>query len=296
MPYNFAADDELLSLADLTSMLPSEDQRKLLMLPPRARTQHDTAVSSITRAIDHGKTQGPTIRHLPLTHTDSSTTPSSFENRVPMLVLSVDDHPLIRSALRDELLQLVPEVTLLEAPNPPEAIDLLRQHPNTELVFLEIAYAAYDGLRYLRTIRDLAPAAPLIVYTMHEDPLVLRRALDLGATGVVPKTHNANLLLRAIELVMQGGIYLPPALARSLASLPATLRSPHSALTTSELNVLRLLADGSPNKVIATRLGIAISTVKKHTQSLFQKINVRNRTEAALAAHYLLRGLFNAKE
>jgi DNA-binding NarL/FixJ family response regulator len=127
------------------------------------------------------------------------------------------------------------------------------------------------------------PAAPLIIYTMHEDVATLRQALAHGAAGIIPKTHSPKLLEKAIELVMDGGIYLPPELARQLAS-PQAL-----AMSEQQWKILELLAEGLPNKAIARQMGIASSTVKNQLTVVFGKLGVANRTQAAIAARALLK-------
>lgn len=135
-----------------------------------------------------------------------------------LVVLTIDDHALIRSALREVLGLMTGRVDLLEAATPPEGLGLLQSRHDVDLVLLDLNFAEHDGLEFIDRIRAAAPAAPLIVYTMHEDVATLKAALAHGAAGIVPKTHSARLLQRAIELVMEGGMYVPSDLARQLAA------------------------------------------------------------------------------
>ena len=206
-----------------------------------------------------------------------------------MVILSVDDHPLIRSALREALCDIAEAVEFLEAPNPQQAIALLTSRTDTDLVLLDLTFPRHSGLGFIRRFRQIAPAVPLIVYTMHEDAPTLRKALAYGAAGVIPKTHNTTLLLSAIQLVMNGGIYLPPELARKLASEgEGSRRRAPVALTEQQWRVLRLIGKGLSNKAIANTLGIAFHTVRKHVSVVFERLGVHNRTEAAMAARELL--------
>jgi DNA-binding NarL/FixJ family response regulator len=209
-----------------------------------------------------------------------------------LVVLTVDDHPLIRSALREVVSLMSEGVELLEASDPVEGLALLRQRPEIDLVFLDLNFSQHDGLAYVEKFRAAAPAAPLIVYTIHEDVPTLRRALALGAAGIVPKTHSPKLLQKAIGLVIDGGVYLPPELARQLAAPEAAPPARPAAMTMSEQQwrILELLAQGSPNKSIARDLGIAASTVKNQLTVVFGKLGVSNRTQAAIAARALLKG------
>jgi DNA-binding NarL/FixJ family response regulator len=208
----------------------------------------------------------------------------------PAVVLTVDDHPLIRSALREVLGLARDSIELIESSDPEAGLALLPSRPDIDLVFLDLHFSRHDGLAYIERFRAAAPAVPLIIYTMHEDALTLRRALALGAAGIIPKTHSRELLQRAIELVMQGGIYLPPELARELSvrEPPPTQAPLPGEMTRQQRRILELLAEGRPNKEIATKLGIAPSTVKNQLTLVFDKLGVANRTQAAIAARALL--------
>lgn len=208
----------------------------------------------------------------------------------PKVVLTVDDHPLIRSALREVVGLMAERIELIEASDPEQGLALLRQRPDTDLVFLDLRFAQHDGLAYIEHFRAAAPAAPLIIYTMHEDLPTLRQALARGAVGIVPKTHHPKLLQKAIEVVMDGGSYLPPELARQLASPEAIPARPRSvAMSEQQWKILELLAQGLPNKTIAKELGIAASTVKNQLTVVFDKLGVSNRTQAAIAARAMLK-------
>ncbi len=216
------------------------------------------------------------------------TSGSAFKS---LVVLTVDDHPLMRSALREVLGLTAERIELLEAANPPEGLALLERRPDTDLVLLDLNFGAHDGLAFVERFRAAAPATPLLVYTMHEDVATLKQALARGAAGIVPKTHSAKLLQKAIELVMDGGIYVPPELARQLASPDAApaARAPTALMSEQQWKILQLLAEGLPNKAIAKGLGIAPSTVKNQLTLVFEKLGVSNRTQAAIAARALLK-------
>ena len=217
--------------------------------------------------------------------------PTSARPAKPTVVLTVDDHPLIRSALREVVALMAKRIELIEASNPEEGLAVLRGRPDTDLVFLDLNFSQHDGLAFVERFRAAAPAAPLIIYTMHEDLLTLKQALAHGAAGIVPKTHSPKLLERAIELVMEGGIYLPPELARQLAAPQAApaARPQTAAMSAQQWKILELLAQGLPNKAIARELGIAASTVKNQLTVVFGKLGVSNRTQAAIAARALIK-------
>lgn len=208
--------------------------------------------------------------------------------RRSLIVLTVDDHPLMRSALREVAGLFAERVELLEAATPPEGLALLERRPDTDLAMLDLNFAEYDGLDFIQRFRAASPATPVIIYTMHEDAATLKKALAAGAAGIVPKTQSAKLLQKAIDIVMDGGIYVPPELARGLA-LPDPSHVTPPGFSGQQWKILELLAQGLPNKVIAKDLGIAPSTVKNQLTAIFDKLGVSNRTQAAIAARTLVK-------
>ncbi len=208
-----------------------------------------------------------------------------------MVVLTVDDHPLIRSALREMLGVIAERIDLIEASNPDDGLSVLEERPDIDLIFLDLHFSQHDGLAFVEKFRSAAPAIPLIIYTMHEDVHTLKQALACGAAGIVPKTHSAKLLQRAIELVMEGGVYVPPDLAHQLVSPKASPsgRPQSVAMSQQQWRILELLAQGLPNKEIARKLGIASSTVKNQLTIVFEKLGVSNRTQAAMVARTVVK-------
>lgn len=206
-----------------------------------------------------------------------------------LVVLTVEDHPLMRSALREVIGLVAERVELLEAADPPAGLAFLERRADVDLVLLDLNFAAYRGEEFIARFRAASPASPLVVYTMHEDPVTLRQALARGAVGIVPKTHAALQLQKAIEIVMDGGVYVPPELARQLASPDPAERTAAPAMSEQQWKILERLAQGFPNKAIAKDLGIAPSTVKNQLTVVFDKLGVSNRTQAAIAARALVK-------
>jgi DNA-binding NarL/FixJ family response regulator len=210
--------------------------------------------------------------------------------RPSLAVLTVDDHPLVRAAVGAVLGLMAERVELLEAATPPEGLAVLERRPDLDLVLLDVNFAGHDGLAFVPRFRAAAPATPLMVYTMHEDLPTLKEALACGAAGIVPKTHSAALLQKAIELVMSGGIYVPAEMAHALSSPEAGAPAMRAGqISGQQWRLLELLARGLPNKTIARELGLAPSTVKNQLTVLFGRLNVCNRTQAAIAARGLLK-------
>jgi DNA-binding NarL/FixJ family response regulator len=213
-------------------------------------------------------------------------------------ILVVDDHPLIREALRQVLQALDSAVDLLEAQTGAEALELARRNPKLSLILLDLALPGTDGFETLRQLREEFPAIPVVVLSAHEQPESVTRAIDGGAMGFIPKTSTSSILVQALRLVLSGGIYLPPEVLRRQSpggssapapvTTPAQLRDPHEiGLTERQSQVLALLVQGMPNKLICRELKLAEGTVKIHVTAILKSLGVGNRTQAVIAVSKL---------
>ena len=205
----------------------------------------------------------------------------------PAVILVVDDHPLIRFALREVLRLTMDAVELLEASSPDEGLAILAERADVSLVMLEPKFSRHDGIAVVSQFHLAAPRVPLIIYTMCEDVATLEGAFTRGAAGVVPKTHSAALLQKAIEIVMEGGMYLPPPLVLRLGRSEAPAAAAPRAVSAQQSRILELLAQGMPNKAIARKLGIACSTVRNQLTVAFKRLGVANRTQAVIVTRAL---------
>jgi len=213
-------------------------------------------------------------------------------------ILVVDDHPLIREALRQVLRALDEQLELLEAPTCDESFEILRCHPDVSLILLDLTLPDVDGYEVLGRLRDEYPAMPVVVLSAADQPEAVMRALDGGAMGFIPKTSSSQLLLNALRLVLSGAIYLPlevlrkehdiaPAAPRAPAT-PSELRDPAEiGLTGRQAQVLALLVQGKPNKLICRDLNLAEGTIKIHVTAILKTLSVLNRTQAVIAVSKL---------
>jgi len=210
-----------------------------------------------------------------------------------MNILLVDDHTLFREALHHVLNQLDAHIVILEAANAEEAALLISRSRNLDLVLLDIDLPGVDGLTALPDLRDLAPTVPIVVLSGSETSSHVKRALDNGAAGYIPKSCSSHEMLAALRIVLQGDVFIPPRLlgklgASALSLVTASDNNPSQALLTSrQIEVLELMAQGLPNKSIAKKLDVAEGTVKLHVAAILRALAARNRTEAVMEASRL---------
>ena len=214
-----------------------------------------------------------------------------------MKVLVVDDHVLIREALRGVLREFAADSTILEAGNSDDANRLVADNPDLELILLDLNLPGRNGFELLAELRDRHPAISAVVLSASQDREDIARALDLGALGYIPKSAKREVMLSALELIFSGGIYVPPEILNRVPPLqtpPAGSGSlpPTTALgvTERQMEVLSLMMQGKSNKAICRDLGLAEPTVKNHVTAILKALKVTNRTEAVIAAGVLRLG------
>ena len=213
-----------------------------------------------------------------------------------MKILVIDDHVLMREALRGVLKELNADATVLEAPDCGQAMGLVVEHPDLALILLDLNLPDRDGFAVLAELRQRYPAISVVVHSGFHDRANVVRALDLGALGFIPKTARREVMISALNLVFSGGIYIPPEiLVRQHPSAPGQAgptrpvadrpgMSPADlGLTERQIEVLALMMQGKSNKAICRMLDLAEPTVKNHVTAILKALNVTNRTEAVIA-------------
>jgi DNA-binding NarL/FixJ family response regulator len=202
-----------------------------------------------------------------------------------MKLLLVDDHVLIRDALRGVVTELRPGASVLEASGCNAAQALVAAHSDLELIFLDLGLPDGDGFDLLEHLRSAHPAIGVVVLSASQDSGSVTRALRLGAVGFIPKSSTRPVMLGAIQLILAGGIYVPPEVLGAAAA-PAKLASPADlGLTPRQIDVLALVMQGKSNKAICRELDIAEQTVKTYVTAIFKALSVVNRTEVVIAAN-----------
>jgi DNA-binding NarL/FixJ family response regulator len=206
-----------------------------------------------------------------------------------MKILVVDDHALIRDALRSVLRELATDATVLDASDCRQAMRLIAEHPDLHLILLDLSLPDRDGFAVLADLRKHYATISIVVLSAFHDRDNVLRALDLGALGFIPKSAPREVMANALRLVFAGGVYIPPeALARTDATpaqaAPGRRVSPADlGLTERQMEVLALMMQGKSNKAISRILDTAEPTVKHHVTAILKALKVANRTEAVIA-------------
>ena len=199
-------------------------------------------------------------------------------------ILVADDHPLMRTALRQTVAQAMEGAEIVEASRFEQIGPLLSADEATDMILLDLHMPGMNGFIGLMMLRAEHPAIPVVVVSASEDAATIQRALDCGASGFVPKSAPNSQIGEAIRAVLDGEIWMPeieadggsPGLAQCAASL-----------TPQQLRVLAGIAEGKLNKQIAYEMNVAETTVKAHITTILRKLGVLTRTQAALLANQL---------
>ena len=197
-----------------------------------------------------------------------------------------DDHPLFRGALREAVVGLFVGAEIAEAGSFDDAAGLLDQGGDVDLVLLDLAMPGVRGFSGLMYLRAQYPSIPVVVVSANDDPAVIRRCMEFGASGFIPKTLGIERMRAAIASVLRGGIWTPPDVDLTTAAdnETAAMLSRLSTLTPQQVRVLMMLSGGLLNKQIAYELGVSEATVKAHVSAILQKLGVESRTQAVIAA------------
>lgn len=204
----------------------------------------------------------------------------------PQTILIIDDHTLFRESLALSLQKTVNpkrKITLLSACNGAEALEVISQRPNIQLILTDLDMPGIPGLVLLQQMVDALPNTPIIMISASENHADIQQALRIGAKGYIPKSSKIKVLLAAIQLVLAGGTYLPPTLLQTPQHKPdfdPTQSVRIIRLTERQREILLYLQRGTQNKIIAYELQLSEATVKVHVRALFSILGAKNRVHA----------------
>jgi DNA-binding NarL/FixJ family response regulator len=197
-----------------------------------------------------------------------------------------DDHPLFRGALREAVRGVVPAANIDEAGAFGELTALLEKESDIDLVLLDLSMPGVSGFSGLIYLRAQYPAIPVVVVSASDDGDTIRRSMEFGASGFIPKRYGIETLREAIGKVMNGDVWTPSDVDLTAGVDPdmAKLRDRLITLTPQQVRVLMMLSEGLLNKQIAYELGVSEATIKAHVSAILQKLGVESRTQAVIVA------------
>jgi len=204
-------------------------------------------------------------------------------------LLIADDHPLFREALRGAASRVLPNARIHEAENANALFVLVDRHPDADVLLLDLNMPGVQGFSALIHLRAQHPQLPVVMVSAREERSIMRRALDHGAMGFIPKSADAVTIGVALMRVLDGDRWIPdglgdvPGISREEQQIAARVRE----LTPQQFRVLQMLGTGMLNKQIGYELGVSEATVKAHMTAILRKLGVNNRTQAVLMAGHL---------
>ena len=219
---------------------------------------------------------------------------SKLSDDVQYRLVIADDHPLFRGALRAAVSALLPNAEITEAGTFDEVVNLLERGTEVDLVLLDLSMPGARGFSGLMYLRAQYPGVPVAVVSANDDPAAIRRCMQIGASGFIPKTLGIDGMRTAISKILGGGVWTPPDvdLAQAADVETAELMARMATLTPQQVRVLMMLSEGLLNKQIAYQLGVSEATVKAHVSAILQKLGVESRTQAVIAAAKIEAGQF----
>ena len=213
-----------------------------------------------------------------------------FELSANSTFIVADDHPLFREALIHAIGNCVSGARIVEADSLDTLQQVVEENSQADLLFLDLSMPGVSGFSALAWLRSNHPLLPTVIVSALDDPAVIRRAIQHGASGFIPKSSPIATLEAGIRAVLDGEVWLPVGIDvrdDHLESEEARIAAALSSLTPHQFRVLMMLGEGLLNKQIAYQLGVSEATIKAHVTAILRKMDVNNRTQAVLAVQQL---------
>ena len=205
-------------------------------------------------------------------------------------VIVADDHPLFRTAIKEALEAEQGQTNFLEASSFESLQALVDEQKEVDLVLLDLHMPGVSGFAGLVYLCKRYPSVPVVIISANEDPVVIKRALEHGAAGFIPKSSSIDTITQAISAILMGELWVPPKTASSLPGNNVSeleLADRMAQLTPQQFKVLMMISQGLLNKQIAFELSVSEATVKAHVTAIMNKLGVSNLTQAVLAANQI---------
>jgi DNA-binding NarL/FixJ family response regulator len=204
-------------------------------------------------------------------------------NLLPVVIIA-DDHPLFRDAIKHAIEGLMPNCSFRLAGDLDDLRQQLREIEYVEMVLLDLTMPGTTGFSGLLSIRSEFQDVPVIVVSATEDPVTIRKCIELGASGFIPKSSGVEYIVDGIKAVQSGQVWTPPNIDidADIDDTSSELLAKIQSLTPQQTRVLSMLSEGLLNKQIAYELGVSEATVKAHVSAVLLKLNVDSRTQAVI--------------
>ncbi|MGO9004905.1 MAG: response regulator [Beijerinckiaceae bacterium] len=206
--------------------------------------------------------------------------------QIANVIVIADDHPLVRGALRQAVAGAIPEAMIKETGDLDQLSRELEANPETDLVLLDLSMPGMRGFSGLFFLRAQYPNVPIVIVSANEERNVMRRCIEIGAAGFIPKTTEMDVMRQAIRSILAGSTWVPCDLELAAANdkTTADIVRRLGSLTPQQMRVLMMVSEGLLNKQIAYELSVSEATVKAHVSAILQKLGVESRTQAVIAA------------
>ena len=209
-------------------------------------------------------------------------------------IIIADDHPLVRGALRQAVTSAVRDAEVREAYDLPSLSTELAHGAPVDLILLDLTMPGVSGFSGLLYLRSQHPEIPVVVISACEDRTIMRRCIEVGAAGYIPKSTEVEEMRAALRMILAGEVWTPADLDLVMPAdaAVADMMRRLSSLTPQQLRVLMMLSQGLLNKQIAYELKVSEATVKAHVSAILQKLGVDSRTQAVIAVSKIDQGQF----
>lgn len=200
-----------------------------------------------------------------------------------MKILIADDHALFRDELSSRLEKINPDVVLMQASSFSQALKILEKEVDLDMIIVDLDMPDIQWEEGIKILKQKSDEINIVVISASEDMRQIRKILQSGIKGYIPKRLESQTMHNALKLIVEGGIYIPPALVENNSEFSNNNRR-SKTLTNRQSQVLDLIAEGKSNKQIAYEMGVSEATVKLHINALLRSLKVNNRTQAVITA------------
>ena len=201
-----------------------------------------------------------------------------------MKILIADDHALFRDELASRLEEINPDIVLMQAPSFSQSLKIIEKEPDLDMMIVDLDMPDMHWEESIEQLRQKSKNINIVVISASEDMRKIRKIMTNGIKGYIPKRLEPKIMLKALKIIVEGGIYMPSAFAENNYTININSNCRSKTLTNRQSQVLDLIAEGKSNKQIAYEMGVSEATVKLHINALLRSLKVNNRTQAVVTA------------